>query len=172
MAKEHFDQTAPNAGEVDLNKAQVENAVAEPTQGSTTQSPDDTVASDEEASTASSDEQVQATPGAGPEDLKADAYELVSAVDQQERDNLMAYLSGKGLEAKVVLKYDLKKLMAAAIILVAYAANRKVDEKHVDKLLQSLKKSGKKRFSEPITACLAKTALMSSGVSIMMTSAS
>ena len=160
MAKEHFDRTAPNAGEVDLNKAQVENAVAEPTQGSTTQSPDDTVASDEEASTASSDEQVQATPGAGPEDLKADAYELVSAVDQQERDNLMAYLSGKGLEAKVVLKYDLKKLMAAAIILVAYAANRKVDEKHVDKLLQSLKKSGKKRFSEPITACLAKTALM------------
>lgn len=160
MKKEEMTSAAPNEGEVDLNKAQVENAVAEPTQGSTTQSPDDTVASDEEASTASSDEQVQATPGAGPEDLKADAYELVSAVDQQERDNLMAYLSGKGLEAKVVLKYDLKKLMAAAIILVAYAANRKVDEKHVDKLLQSLKKSGKKRFSEPITACLAKTALM------------
>ena len=197
---------APNAGEVDLTKAQVEN-VAEPIQGSPEpQSPDDTVASDEVATDATSeqvqastevtdgdaeaptagegkdatagttesenavqgdentsaeqDSQAQATTGAGPEELKADAYELVSAVDKQERDNLMVYLSGKGLEAKVVLKYDLKKLMAAAIILVAYAANRKVDEKHVNKLLESLKKSGKKRFSEPITACFAKIALM------------
>ena len=99
-------------------------------------------------------------PGAGPEDLKADAYELVSAVDQQVRDNLKAYLSEKGVEAQVVLKYDLKKLMAAAIILVGYAANRKVDEKHVNRLIQALKQEGKKRFSEPITVCSAKAALM------------
>ena len=62
MAKElkNF-AAAPNAGEVDLTKAQVEN-VAEPIQGSPEpQSPDDTAASDEEASTASSDEQVQAS---------------------------------------------------------------------------------------------------------------
>lgn len=62
MAKEirNF-AAAPTEGEVDLTKAQVEN-VAEPIQGSPEpQSPDDTAASDEEASTASSDEQVQAS---------------------------------------------------------------------------------------------------------------
>ena len=185
MAKEMKNfASAPNTGkDVDLTKVQVENEAEQGSPG--TQSPEETVPRNEEAHDATYDEkattdttesdtaprdgenmsaeqdsQAQATPGVGPEDLKADAYGLVSAVDQQERDNLMAYLSGKGLEAKVVLKYDLKKLMAAAIILVAYAANRKVDEKHVNKLLQSLKKSNKKRFSEPITVCLAKTALM------------
>ena len=46
MAKESVNfAAAQNTGEVDLTKAQVEN-VAEPTQGSTNQSPDDTVASD------------------------------------------------------------------------------------------------------------------------------
>lgn len=62
MAKEirNF-AAAPTEGEMDLTKAQVEN-VAEPIQGSPEpQSPDDTAASDEEASTASSDEQVQAS---------------------------------------------------------------------------------------------------------------
>ncbi len=62
MAKEirNF-AAAPTEGEMDLTKAQVEN-VAEPTQGlPELQSPDDTAASDEEASTASSDEQVQAS---------------------------------------------------------------------------------------------------------------
>ena len=54
MAKEirNF-AAAPTEGEMDLTKAQVEN-VAEPTQGSTTQSPDDTVASDVEAADATS----------------------------------------------------------------------------------------------------------------------
>lgn len=61
MAKEirNFD-AAPNTGEVDLTKVQVEN-VAEPIQGSPeSQSPDDTAASDEETTTAVSDEQVPA----------------------------------------------------------------------------------------------------------------
>lgn len=61
MVKKELFSAAPNAGEVDLTRAQVEN-VAEPIQGSPEpQSPDDTAASDEEASTASSDEQVQAS---------------------------------------------------------------------------------------------------------------
>ena len=61
MKKVDFTTDAPNAGEVDLGQVQVEN-VAEPIQGSPEpQSPDDTAASDEEASTASSDEQVQAS---------------------------------------------------------------------------------------------------------------
>ena len=61
MAKKYLDQTTLSEGkDVDLGQAQVEN-VAEPTQGSTPQSPDYTAASDEEASTASSDEQVQAS---------------------------------------------------------------------------------------------------------------
>lgn len=62
MAKEirNF-AAAPTEGEMDLTKAQVEN-VAEPIQGSPEpQSPDDTATSEEEASTASSDEQVQAS---------------------------------------------------------------------------------------------------------------
>ena len=59
MKKEEMTSAAPNEGEVDLTKAQVEN-VAEPTQGSTNQSPDDTVASDEEAADATS-EKVQAS---------------------------------------------------------------------------------------------------------------
>ena len=60
MAKEirNF-AAAPTEGEMDQTKAQVEN-VAEPILGSPqSQSPDDIAASDEEASTASSDEQVQ-----------------------------------------------------------------------------------------------------------------
>lgn len=196
MAKEMKNfAAAPNAGEVDLTKAQVEN-VAEPSKGSPElQSQDDTAASDEEAADATS-VQVQAsteatdgdaeapTAGGGKDatadttesdnavqgdentsaeqesQAKAEKFKLVSIEDQQARDKLKDYLSAKGVEAKVILKYDLKKLMAAAIILVAYAANRKVDEKHVNKLLDSLKKSDKKRFSEPITICSAKTALM------------
>ena len=62
MAKEirNF-AAAPTEGEMDMTKAQVEN-VAEPIQGSPEpQSPDDTATSEEEASTASSDEQVQAS---------------------------------------------------------------------------------------------------------------
>ena len=60
MAKEIRNFAAAlTEGEMDLTKAQVEN-VAEPIQASPEpQSPDDTAASDEEASTASSDEQVQ-----------------------------------------------------------------------------------------------------------------
>ena len=109
MAKEHFDQTAPNEGEVDLNKAQVENAVAEPTQGSTTQSPDDTVASDEEASTASSDEQVQASteaPTAGEgKDATANTTENENAVQgdentSAEQDSQAQATPGAGPEEK------------------------------------------------------------------------
>ena len=198
MAKKYLDQTTLSEGkEVDLGQAQVEN-VAEPTQGSTTQSPDDTVASDVEAAdatgeqvpanteatdggdaatptasegnepttdstesndaaqgeenNASSDEQAQAE--------KAAKLKLVEIEDQQVRENLKARLSENGVEAQVVLKYDLKKLLTAAIILISYAGNRKVDEKHVNRLIQALKQEGKKRFSEPITICSAKAALM------------
>ncbi|MBR3453635.1 MAG: hypothetical protein IKH25_12320 [Muribaculaceae bacterium] len=198
MAKElkNF-AAAPNAGEVDLTKAQVEN-VAEPTQGSTNKSPDDTAVSDEEAAYTTS-EQVQAsteatdgdseapTAGKGKDATanttenvnavqgdentsaeqdsqaqaeKAEKLKLIEVEDQQVRDNLKARLSENGIEAQVVLKYDLKKLLAAAIILLTYAGNRKVDEKHVNRLVHALKQDGKKRFSEPITICPAKPALM------------
>ena len=61
---------APNAGEVDLTKAQVEN-VAEPSKGSPElQSPDDTAASDEEAADATS-VQVQASTEATDGDAEA-----------------------------------------------------------------------------------------------------
>lgn len=54
MKKQDLTSAAPTEGEMDLTKAQVEN-VAEPTQGSTNPlSPDDTVASDEEAADATS----------------------------------------------------------------------------------------------------------------------
>lgn len=60
MAKESLNfAAAQNTGEVDLTKAQVEN-VAEPTQGSTNQSPDNTASSDEEAPIVVNGEQVQA----------------------------------------------------------------------------------------------------------------
>ena len=56
MAKKYLDQTTLSEGkDVDLGQAQVEN-VAEPTQGSTTQSPDDTVASDVEAADATGEQ--------------------------------------------------------------------------------------------------------------------
>ncbi len=198
MKKVDFTTAAPNAGEVDLTKAQVEN-VAVPILGSPQpQSPDDTVASDEEAADATS-EQVQASteatdgdaapPTAGEgkdatadttesenavqgdektsaeQDSKAQAekaekLKLVEIEDQHVRDNLKARLSEEGVEAQVVLKYDLEKLLAAAIILLTYAGNREVDEKHVNRLIQALKQEGKKRFSEPITICSAKAALM------------
>ena len=198
MAKEIRNFAAALNEDKDLTKAQVEN-VAEPSQGSPKlQSPDDTAASDEEASTASSDEQVQASTEATDGDAaaptedneapaadtpesenavqgdentsaeqdskaqaeKAEKLKLIEIEDQQVRDNLKARLSENGVEAQVVLKYDLKKLLAAAIILVSYAANRKVDEKHVNRLIHALKQEGKKRFSEPITVCSAKVALM------------
>ena len=185
MAKEMKNfAAAPNTGnDVDLTtQAQVENVAEQGSSGTplpeetvsrnemahnvthddlatATTTESDTAPRDGENMSAGQDEQAQATPDAGPEDPKANAYKLVSIEDQQSRDKLKDYLSAKGVEAQVVLKYDLRELMAAAIILVAYAANRKVDEKHVNKLLQSLKKSGKKRFSEPITVCSAKTAL-------------
>ena len=206
MAKESVNfAAAPNAGEVDLTKAQVEN-VAEPILGSPQpQSPDDTAASDEEAADATSeqvqasteatdgdaapptagegkdatadttesenavqgdektsaeqDSQAQASTGASPEE-QAEKLKLIKIEDQQVRDNLKALLSKNGVEAQVVLKYDLKKLLDADIILVNYAANRKVDEKHVNRLIQALKQEGKKRFSEPITVCSARVALM------------
>lgn len=185
MAKEirNF-AAAPTEGEMDLTKAQVEN-VAEPIQGSPEpQSLDDTAASDEEASTASSDEQVQASTEATDGDAaaptedneapaadtpesndaiqeeQAEKLKLIKIEDQQVRDNLKARLSENGVEAQVVLKYDLKKLLAAAVILLTYAGNRKVDEKHVNRLIHALKQDGKKRFSEPITVCAAKAALM------------
>lgn len=197
MKKVDFTTAAPNAGEVDLTKAQVENAV-EPIQGSTPQSPDNTAASDEEAADATG-EQVQANTEAtdggdaaaptasegneattdtsesndaaqGEENNassdeqahaeRAEKLKLVEIEDQQVRDNLKARLKEKGVEAQVVLKYDLQKLLAAAIILLTYGGNRKVDEKHVNRLIQALKQERKKRFSEPITICSAKAALM------------
>ena len=205
MKKVDFTTVAPNAGEVDLTKAQVEN-VAVPTQGSTPQSPDYTVASGEEAAettseqvpanteatdggdasaptasegkdatanttenenavqgdentSAEQDSQAQASTGASPEE-QAEKLKLIKIEDQQVRDNLKARLSENGVEAQVVLKYDLKKLLAAAVILLTYAGNRKVDEKHVNRLIHALKQDGKKRFSEPITVCAAKAALM------------
>ena len=197
MKKVDFTTAAPNAGEVDLTKAQVEN-VAEPTQGSTPQSPDYTVASGEEAAettseqvpanteatdggdaaaptvsegneattdTSESNDAVQGDESTTEQDSKAQAekaekLKLVEVEDQQVRDNLKARLKEKGVEAQVVLKYDLQKLLAAAIILLTYGGNRKVDEKHVNRLIQALKQERKKRFSEPITICSAKAALM------------
>ena len=61
MKKEEMTSAAPNEGEVDLTKVQVEN-VAEPIQGSPQpQSPDDSATSDEETTAAVSGEQVQAS---------------------------------------------------------------------------------------------------------------
>ncbi len=188
MAKEirNF-AAAPTEGEMDLTKAQVENVVAEPTQGSTPLSPDDTEASDEEAADATSkqvpantkatdagdaavptesenavqgDENTSAEQDSQAQAEKAEKLKLIEVEDQQVRDNLKARMSENGVEAQVVLKYDLKKLLAAAIILLTYAGNRKVDEKHVNRLIHALKQDGKKRFSEPITICPAKPALM------------
>lgn len=197
MKKLDSTTAAPNAGEVDLTKAQVEN-VAEPTQGSTTQSPDNTASSDVEAAdatgeqvpanteatdggdasaptasegneattdTSESNDAVQGDESTAEQDSKAQAekaekLKLVEIEDQHVRDNLKARLSEEGVEAQVVLKYDLEKLLAAAIILLTYAGNREVDEKHVNRLIHALKQEGKKRFSEPITICSAKAALM------------
>lgn len=198
MAKESLNfAAAQNTGEVDLTKAQVEN-VAEPTQGSNNQSPDNTASSDVEAAdatgeqvpanteatdggdasaptasegneattdTSESNDAVQGDESTAEQDSKAQAekaekLKLIEIEDQQVRDNLKARLSENGVEAQVVLKYDLKKLLAAAVILLTYAGNRKVDEKHVNRLIQALKQDGKKRFSEPITVCAAKAALM------------
>ena len=199
MAKKYLDQTTLSEGkDVDLGQAQVEN-VAEPTQGSTPQSPDDTVASDVEAADATGEQvpaNTEATDGGdaatptasegneattditesndavqGGENTsagqdpqaqaeRAEKLKLVEVEDQQVRDNLKARLKEKGVEAQVVLKYDLQKLLAAAIILLTYGGNRKVDEKHVNRLIQALKQERKKRFSEPITICSAKAALM------------
>lgn len=56
MAKENLSYAAPNEGEVDLTKVQVENVV-EPNQGSTNpQSPDDTATCDEEAADATGEQ--------------------------------------------------------------------------------------------------------------------
>lgn len=197
MKKVDFTTAAPNAGEVDLTKAQVEN-VAVPTQGSTNPSPDNTASSDVEAAdatgeqvpanteatdggdasaptasegneattdTSESNDAVQGDESTTEQDSKAQAekaekLKLVVIEDQHVRDNLKARLSEEGVEAQVVLKYDLEKLLAAAIILLTYAGNREVDEKHVNRLIQALKQEGKKRFSEPITICSAKAALM------------
>ena len=173
MAKEHFDQTALTEGK-ELDPGQVQgNNVAAPKEGSPeSQSPDDTAASDRETPTAregkdatsTTKESVNAVQGdknTAEQDSKAQAekaekLKLIEIEDQQVRDNLKARLSENGVEAQVVLKYDLKKLLAAAIILLTYAGNRKVDEKHVNRLIQALKQEGKKRFSEPITVCSAK----------------
>ena len=180
MAKNQF--TAPHEGEVDLNKVQVTNqaeqgsaintgkddtgpggvdppAAAEDEQSLATTTESGTAPRDGENMSAGQDSQAQATSGAGPEE-KAEKLKLVEIEDQQVRDNLKARLKEKGVEAQVVLKYDLKKLLAASIILLTYAGNRKVDEKHVNRLIQALKQEGKKRFSEPITICSAKVALM------------
>ena len=180
MAKNQF--TAPHEGEVDLNKVQVTNqaeqgsaintgkddtgpggvdppAAAEDEQSLATTTESGTAPRDGENMSAGQDSQAQATSGAGPEE-KAEKLKLAVVEDQQVRDNLKTRLSENGVEAQVVLKYDLKKLLAAAIILISYAGNRKVDEKHVNRLIQALKQEGKKRFSEPITICSAKVALM------------
>jgi hypothetical protein len=176
MKKQDLTSAAPNAGEVDLTKAQVEN-VAKPIQGSPeSQSPDDTAASDREtpavsegieatSTTTESDNAVQGNENTAEQDSKAqaekaDKLKLIEVEDQQVLNNLKAHLREKGVEAQEVLKYDLKKLLSAAIILLTYAGNRKVDEKHVNRLIQALKQEGKKRFSEPITICSAKAALM------------
>ena len=175
MKKQVLTSAAPNAGEVDLAKAQVEN-VAEPIQGSSeSQSPDDTATSDREtpavsegieatSTTTESTNAVQGDENTAEQDLKAqaekaDKLKLIEVEDQQVLNNLKAHLREKGVEAQEVLKYDLKKLLSAAIILLTYAGNRKVDEKHVNRLIQALKQEGKKRFSEPITVCSAKVAL-------------
>lgn len=180
MAKNQF--TAPHEGEVDLNKVQVTNqaeqgsaintgkddtgpggvdppAAAEDEQSLATTTESGTAPRDGENMSAGQDSQAQATSGAGPEE-KAEKLKLAVVEDQQVRNNLETYLSEKGIEAQVVLKYDLKKLLAAAIILLTYAGNREVDEKHVNRLIHALKQEGKKRFSEPITICSAKAALI------------
>ena len=181
------DFPAPIEGK-DVNQTKVQDEkVAEPNQDSlNSQSLDGTAARDEDAPAASSNAQVQtgveATGGdsavptesanavQGDENTavqdskaqaeKADKLKLIEVEDQQVLNNLKAHLREKGVEAQEVLKYDLKKLLSAAIILLTYAGNRKVDEKHVNRLIQALKQEGKKRFSEPITVCSAKVALM------------
>lgn len=188
MAKEIFDQTTLSKGkDMDLGQAQVENVVAEPNQGSlNSPSQDDTAASDDQVQTSTEATYSAAAPSEGNEatstttesanavqgdentaeqDSKAqaektDKLKLIEVEDQQVLNNLKAHLREKGVEAQEVLKYDLKKLLSAAIILLTYAGNRKVDEKHVNRLIQALKQEGKKRFSEPITVCSAKVALM------------
>ena len=188
MAKEIFDQTTLSKGkDMDLGQAQVENVVAEPNQGSlNSPSQDDTAASDNQVQTSTEATDSAAAPSEGNEatadtmestnavqgdentaeqDLKAqaekaDKLKLIEVEDQQVLNNLKAHLREKGVEAQEVLKYDLKKLLSAAIILLTYAGNRKVDEKHVNRLILALKQEGKKRFSEPITVCSAKVALM------------
>ena len=188
MAKEIFDQTTLSKGkDMDLGQAQVENVVAEPNQGSlNSPSQDDTATSDDQVQTSTEATDSAAVPSEGNEATadtmesanavqgdentaeqdskaqaeKADKFKLIEVEDQQVLNNLKAHLREKGVEAQEVLKYDLKKLLSAAIILLTYAGNRKVDEKHVNRLIQALKQEGKKRFSEPITVCSAKVALM------------
>lgn len=188
MAKESESfAAAHNSGEVGLTKAQVENVVAEPNQGSlNSPSQDDTATSDDQVQTSTEATDSAAVPSEGNEATadtmesanavqgdentgeqdskaqaeKADKFKLIEVEDQQVLNNLKAHLREKGVEAQEVLKYDLKKLLSAAIILLTYAGNRKVDEKHVNRLIQALKQEGKKRFSEPITVCSAKVALM------------
>lgn len=119
----------------------------------------DAVQGDENTS-AEQDSQAQATSSAGPEGLKAEIYEMVKVEDQQLRDKTAAELNQKGVECILVPKYDLQKLLAAAIILIGYEGNRNVDERHVLDLTKALKKTKKNRFSQPIIVCLAKAALM------------
>ena len=90
MAKEikNF-AVAPTEGEVELIKAQVENAVAEPNQGSPEfQLPGDTAASDEETTNAVNGEQLQASTEAteGNSAVPTEGNEATAA-DTTESDN-------------------------------------------------------------------------------------
>ena len=150
MAKESVNfAAAKNTGEVDLTKAQVEN-VAEPTQGSTNQSPDDTVASDEEAADATS-EQVQAsteatdgdaeTPTAGEgKDATADTTESEKAVQGDEKmsaeqDSQAQASTGASPEEKKDVKKVTKKTKAAPDYSLNYSDEQKKELERVTKVV-------------------------------------
>lgn len=180
MAKEHFDQTALTEGEMDLTKAQVEN-VAEPIQGSPElQSPDDTAASDEETTTAVSDEQVQASTeatdgdaAAPTEDNEAPAADTPEsndaiqeeqaqfrAADRQRQNKLRKTMEEKKMIQDEIFTCKFSDLIKMGYIVATFVFNREIDEKHAKALLKDVRSQGKKCFSQDISACLAISALL------------
>ena len=167
MAKEIFDQTTLSKGkDMDLGQAQVENVVAEPNLGSlNSPSQDDTAASDDQIQTSTETTYSAAAPSEGNEATstttesanavqgdentsaeqdsqaqaeKADKLKLIEVEDQQVLNNLKAHLREKGVEAQEVLKYDLKKLLSAAIILLTYGAKSVFRSRSLSALQKSL----------------------------------
>ena len=179
MKKVDFTTAAPNAGEVDLTKAQVEN-VAEPSKGSPElQSPDDTATSDEETTTAVSGEQVQASTEAtdGDTAVPTEGYEATTdttesndavqeeqaqfrAADRQRQNKLRKTMEEKKMIQDENFTCKLSDLIKMGYILATFVFNREIDEKHAKALLKDVRSQGKKCFSQDISACLAISALL------------